>query len=401
MLQLCLFQVMMMQKSKTRPISIYVHFPYCVRKCRYCDFISFPCGFGAKFPDDICDYYVREICAWCRGLPVAGRNVTSIYFGGGTPSLMSPEWVERIVNVVCENFSVSDDVEVSLEVNPATVNETKVADFRLAGVNRISLGVQSLDDERLRFFGRIHNVAQAMETLEYVRKYFDNVSCDFIYATPNQTLEKWADELEKIIALGVPHLSLYQLIVERGTPLARQVKLGDVVPVSECMAGQMFRLTNSRMAKVCPQYEVSNYAVCRDMQSRHNVNYWVGGDYLGIGVGAAGRVYDDVKQKLWQSVNPNTVDKWCRMIDEERLSVKPISKRVRAEELLIMGLRQVCGISFSEFFANCGVEFERVVNMDRVRALAMAKMIVLKKNGVRVSRKGLNVLDAILREIVV
>ena len=390
-----------MMKEKTRSISVYVHFPYCIRKCRYCDFVSFPCGVDSKYPVDMCDYFVREVDAWCRNLPIAGRVVKSIYFGGGTPSLMHPEWVERIIMKICEKFSVSNDVEITLEVNPATVNENKISDFRLAGVNRISLGMQSLSDEQLQFLGRVHNVVQAMETLGYVCKYFNNVSCDFIYAIPNQTLNEWQEELEKIVALGVPHLSLYQLIIEHGTPLYRQVNKGTVFPVSEIVAEKMFRWTNKRMAKVCPQYEVSNYAVNNDMQSKHNINYWVGGDYIGIGVCAAGRIYDIDGGKLWQSENPKTVDKWCSMIKDGCVSAKSISKHVRAKELLIMGLRQVCGINFSVFKENCGVDFQKVVDMKMVNRLIEAKMLVLNKNGIRVTRNGMNVLDAILREIVV
>ena len=408
-----------------RKLSIYIHFPYCVRKCRYCDFVSFPCGgMGAGvpvlatgavcsasdisagvgitgFPLDLCDYYVREVENYAKVDGVGGRCVTSIYFGGGTPSLMPVEWVERILDAVCRNFVVEDAAEVTLEVNPATVNEMKVRDLREAGVNRISIGMQSLCDERLKFLGRIHSVGQALETLGWVKRYFSNISCDFIYAVPGQSLAEWQMELEDIVALGVPHLSLYQLIVERGTPLCRQVVRGEVKPVAERVAERMFRWTNRRLKLVgCGQYEVSNYSVS-GMKSRHNVNYWVGGDYLGIGVSAAGRVYDDVTGKLWQSANPKSMSGWCDMVRNGRTNLRPISKRVRAEELVIMGLRQIAGINFSEFSSNCGMDFWRVVNREKVESLVRGGLIILKNSGIRLSAKGMCLLDAILREIVV
>lgn len=375
-----------------RKISIYLHFPFCIRKCNYCDFVSYPC-LGSV--EDFSEVYIREIELYSRF--VGRRKVSSIYFGGGTPSLMRAEWIEKIIQKIYALFDVESDCEITLEVNPKTVDEKKIKDFFIAGINRLSLGIQSFDDEELKFLGRVHSAKDALDTLDFSRKYFDNISCDFIYALPFQTLEKWQKNLDNIISLGLNHLSLYQLIVEAKTPLYKWVKDGTVLPIDEKIALSMFEYTNKILKNIIPQYEISNYAR-KGFESRHNLNYWNGGDYLGIGVSASGRIFDG--KKFFISENPINLDAWIKNVSRETLSVKPLRKSARARELLIMGLRKNSGIKFSEFNKNSLISFDEIVDMEKVLNLVKQKFLILSKSGIRLSVRGRNLLDAILREII-
>ncbi len=375
-----------------RKISIYLHFPFCIRKCNYCDFVSYPCLGGV---DNLTEFYIKEIELYSK--IVGKRKVSSIYFGGGTPSLMQPEWIELIIQKIYMLFDVEDDCEITLEVNPKTVDEKKIKDFFIAGVNRLSVGIQSLDDEELKFLGRVHSAKDALDTLDFARKYFENISCDFIYALPSQTLEIWQKNLDNIMSLGLNHLSLYQLIVEPKTPLYKWVRSGNVVPVNEKVALSMFEYTNKVLKNITPQYEISNYAR-KGFESRHNLNYWNGGDYLGIGISASGRIFDGTK--FFISENPITVDEWIKNVSCETLSLKSLSKKVRAKELLIMGLRKNRGINFSEFNKNSLISFDEIVDMGKVLNLVKQKFLILSKSGIKLSVRGRNLLDAILREII-
>ena len=175
-----------------RKNSIYIHFPYCLRKCNYCDFVSFPCGENVP---DLMEYYLKEIEFYQQKF--GRKKISSIYFGGGTPSLLPSDVIEVIVEEIYRLYDVDDDVEITLEVNPKTVSDKKLSEFYKVGINRLSIGVQSFDDDELRFLGRIHSSDDAVECIESAKKYFENISCDFIYALPNQSLEKWQKNLEK------------------------------------------------------------------------------------------------------------------------------------------------------------------------------------------------------------
>ncbi len=375
-----------------RKISIYLHFPFCVRKCNYCDFVSYSCGFNIE---DLTDYYIREIELYSKF--IGKRKVSSIYFGGGTPSLMRAEWIEKILFKIYTLFDVDDNCEITLEVNPKTVDEKKIRDFFIAGINRLSIGVQSFDDNELSFLGRVHNSKDALDILDFARKFFDNISCDFIYALPFQTLDKWQKNLEQIVSLKLPHLSLYQLIIEPKTPIYNMVKNGRILPIEEKLSLKMFEYTNNFLKKICPQYEISNYAV-NGFESRHNLNYWNGGDYLGIGVSASGRIFDG--KKFFISENSSIISSWKKNIDEEKLSLKCLSKKARAKELLIMGLRKNKGIKFSEFNKNSLISFDEVVDMEKMLNLVKQKFLILSKSGIKLSVRGRNLLDAIIREII-
>lgn len=375
-----------------RKNSIYIHFPYCLKKCNYCDFVSFPCGQNVP---NLLQYYLKEIELYQQKF--GRKKISSIYFGGGTPSLLPPEIVMRIVEKIFTLYDVDGDAEITLEVNPKTVDEKKLLGFYEAGVNRLSIGVQSFDDAELRFLGRVHNSVDAVECIESAKKYFENISCDFIYALPNQSLEKWQKNLEKITKLDVKHLSLYELIIEPKTQIFNLVKSGKINPISESFAKKMYEYTNHFLRDKFPQYEISNYAK-KGFESRHNLNYWNGGDYIGIGVSASGRIFDGARHFI--SENPRNIDEWKKNIDDGILSFKPLSKKKRAEEMLIMGLRKNNGIKFNEFKQNSGEDFFDIVDMQRFQNMVEKKFLILCESFVRTSVKGRTLLDAIIREII-
>ena len=372
--------------------SIYIHFPYCLKKCNYCDFVSFPCALAVP---DLTKYYLRELELYREKFGL--RNISSIYFGGGTPSLMSPKTLGQIIEKIYAIYNVKSDAEITLEVNPKTANDEKLKSFSLCGVNRLSVGMQSLDDKELQFLGRVHNVKDALNTLGMARKYFSNISCDFIYALPNQSMEKWQKNLEKIKILDVEHLSLYELIIEKKTPLYRLVKNGEITPVCEGVAKKMYEYTNRFLKGTFSQYEISNYAK-PGFESRHNLNYWNGGDYIGIGISAAGRIFDGKKHFI--SDNPRNIFSWKSNVDAGVLPIKTLSKQKRGEEMLIMGLRKNRGINFKEFMENSGVDFFDIIDDKKFKNMVDNKFLILSESAVRASVKGRSVLDAIIREII-
>ena len=382
-----LFQARVMKKS-----SIYIHFPYCIKKCNYCDFVSFPC---AENIPDLTGFYLKEIELYYQKF--GSRKISSIYFGGGTPSLMPIGMIDKILERIFKIFDVEKNAEITLEANPKTLNTGKIESFCFSGINRLSLGVQSFDDDELKFLGRIHNSNDALKMIDLTKKYFSNISCDFIYAIPNQSMEKWQKNLEKIVSLDVEHLSLYQLIIEPKTPLYSFVKNGKIKPISENISKKMYEYTNRFLKDKFPQYEISNYSK-PGFESRHNLNYWNGGDYIGIGVSAAGRIFDGKKHFI--SENPRNIFDWKNNIENKTLPIKTLSKKKRAEEMIIMGLRKNKGINFKEFNKNSGVDFFDIIDDKKFKNMVDNKFLILSESSVRASVKGRNLLDAVIREII-
>ena len=269
----------------TRPLALYVHWPFCVSKCPYCDFNS----------------HVRESvdqAAWAKALladlaheaaMLLGRQLTSIFFGGGTPSLMPPATVAAILNAAERHWGFAEGIEITLEANPSSVEAARFADLAAAGVNRASLGVQALDDEALRFLGRAHGVDEALRALQTAQEQFGRVSFDLIYARPGQPLGDWEAELTRAIGYGTEHLSLYQLTIEPGTRFATEAAAGRLTIPDGDAAADLFETTRGIAAAAgLPAYETSNHAAA-GAESRHNLTYWRYGDYAGIGPGAHGR----------------------------------------------------------------------------------------------------------------
>lgn len=257
------------------PLSVYIHWPYCLSKCPYCDFFSKV----DKHVDQkqIIDGYLDDL-NWYHDL-TAKQTVQSIFFGGGTPSLIEPQYIEKVINHIFKLWPTTKQVEISLEANPNTNRPNLFADLRLAGINRLSLGIQALNDKDLKFLGRTHNLSRALHAVDEVTRLFDNHSADLIYARPGQTAEAWKQELNQISELGLKHLSLYQLTIEEGTFFARK----GIKPMDDEPAAELYALTQEFLAtKGYPQYEVSNFAH-PGYESIHNLAYWRGQNYLGIG----------------------------------------------------------------------------------------------------------------------
>ena len=267
------------------PLALYIHWPFCVSKCPYCDFNS----------------HVRDTVdqdAWAAALLAdlaheasltTGRTLGSIFFGGGTPSLMPPATVGALIDAAARHWQVADDIEITLEANPSSVEAARFHDLAKAGVNRVSLGLQALDDNALRLLGRAHDVAEGLAALETAQGSFARVSFDLIYARPDQDDAAWARELDRALSFGTEHLSLYQLTIEPGTQFATLVRQGKLTPIDNDRGADLFEATRAMTAaKGLPAYEISNHAR-RGAESRHNLTYWRYNDYVGIGPGAHGR----------------------------------------------------------------------------------------------------------------
>ena len=321
---------------------VYVHWPFCASKCPYCDFNSHVRAGGI----DEARYrraYLAELEHWAALAP--GRRVTSVFFGGGTPSLMAPETIAAIIEAIGRLWHVMPEAEVTLEANPSSVEAGRFRGYRSAGVNRVSLGVQSLVDDDLRALGRRHTVAEALAAIGVARNTFQRFSFDMIYARPGQTPEAWRTELARALTLAPAHLSLYQLTVEAGTPYAALHAAGKLQVPDSDMAHAFWELTQDMTeAAGLPAYEISNHAV-PGQESRHNLTYWRYGEYVGIGPGAHGRV---VTAGVRHATNTERQpERWAALVEAQGhglVESTPLSFAEQTDEGLLMGLRLAEGL---------------------------------------------------------
>src|SRR5262245_21017016 len=302
------------------PFSLYIHIPYCISKCPYCDFNS---HVVAEIPEAAyTDTLLRELECYGADADWRGRTAQSIFFGGGTPSTFKPESIGKLLAWSAATFPIDADCEITLEANPGTVDAANFAGYRKAGVNRISVGVQSFQPRLLKFLGRIHDAEQAKQALKIVRQAgFDNFSFDLIYANPGQTLEELAADLDTALEFESPHLSAYNLTFEEGTPFHHEYRSGRLQHLSEDEEVAMAELIESKLGRAgLVRYEISNYAWPR-WHSRHNVNYWRGGDYLGLGAGAHSyrRNADNVTGRRWS--NEKNPSRYMAQIDQCKQAV--------------------------------------------------------------------------------
>ena len=341
----------------------------------YCDFFSKV----DKHVDQkqIIDGYLDDL-NWYHDL-TAKQTVQSIFFGGGTPSLIEPQYIEKVINHIFKLWPTTKQVEISLEANPNTNRPNLFADLRLAGINRLSLGIQALNDKDLKFLGRTHNLSRALHAVDEVTRLFDNHSADLIYARPGQTAEAWKQELNQISELGLKHLSLYQLTIEEGTFFARK----GIKPMDDEPAAELYALTQEFLAtKGYPQYEVSNFAH-PGYESIHNLAYWRGQNYLGIGPAAHGRI--KTTDKIYASTHH-------RQLEE-------LTPQERAEELIIMGLRIREGINKENFRRQCGLELTGFVNDKARQSLIRQKLLFEDKHSLRTANRGFLLLNKIIEEL--
>jgi putative oxygen-independent coproporphyrinogen III oxidase len=377
----------------TEPLALYIHWPFCVSKCPYCDFNS----------------HVREgvdVDAW-RGALLAdmaheaaltgGRALTSIFFGGGTPSLMPPALVADLIAAADRHWGLAPDIEITLEANPNSVEAARFADLAAAGVNRVSLGLQALDNQALHFLGRAHDVDEGLAALATAQRVFDRVSFDLIYARPNQSEADWEEELARALGYGTGHLSLYQLTIEPGTRFATLVAQGKLTPADPDHGATLYELTQAMTgAAGIPAYEISNHAR-PGQESRHNLTYWRYGDYAGIGPGAHGRRTDQA------TVRHKKPENWMNAVARNghgAQSEDPLAAEDRAREALLMGLRLREGVDLDRIVALSGIARARLVDDRAVTRLIGLRLINRQDSRIQVTPAGMLLLDAILPEIV-
>lgn len=346
------------------PLAIYIHWPFCKAKCPYCDFNS-------HVTDSIDARrwqraYLREMEYFAER--VGRRVVRSIFFGGGTPSLMPVSLVEAILKKIQERFDIAADCEITLEMNPTSVEAEKLAGFKAAGVNRVSMGIQSLRAESLKFLGRQHSAEEALAALGVVRALFDNYSFDLIYARPGQSVQAWQAELAQALEYAGPHFSLYQLTIEKGTPFYAAHQRGEFQLPPEEDAAEMYELTERALAeKGLLAYEVSNYAK-PGKECRHNLQYWHYGEYLGIGPGAHGRI-GSLRHATMMLHAP---EQWLKAVEAKGQGLQTdqlLSAEDVFEEALMMGLRLVEGIDAACFQAVTGQELFTKLTQEKIRKL--------------------------------
>ncbi len=360
------------------PISLYVHWPFCLSKCPYCDFNSHvrESYQEAEWQKALCEELKRVHAL------IGTRQLTTIFFGGGTPSLMQPKTVEAIIKEASRLWQTSSNLEITLEANPNSVEVGKFQQLATAGINRISIGVQSLRPERLQGLGRKHSVKEAIKAIHTAQSIFKRVSFDLIYATPNQTIEEWEEELEEALQFGTEHLSLYQLTIEPNTAFERLHAQGELILPVDDLAADMYELTNAKCAgHDMHAYEVSNYAK-PSSECQHNLTYWRYGEYIGVGPGSHARLL--IGGKRYATKQYRTPERWLKesIRDEECLELSDIEQE---QERVLMGLRTTEGISWQKPIT------------PKIQALIAGGFLVHETNQLIATAKGRLALQAVLR----
>ncbi len=364
-----------------------MHWPFCASKCPYCDFNSHVRAGGIDEPRFLAAF-LRELAHMAALAP--GRVVSSIFFGGGTPSLMQPSTAAAILDAIASHWTVQADAEITLEANPSSVEAGRFRGYRSAGVNRVSLGVQALNDPDLRALGRLHSAAEARAAVDIARRTFDRTSFDLIYARPRQTLESWRGELRHALVLADRHLSLYQLTIEDGTPFAGLHAAGKLKVPDPELADALYEATQEMMeAAGLPAYEISNHAAPGE-ESRHNLVYWRYGEYAGIGPGAHGRLCVDGQHHAL--VTERQPERWLGHVERDGhglIECAPLSSAEQTDEMLLMGLRLTEGIDLARLAAVGGtrpdartireladLDLLEMPGHDRLRATARGRFVL-------------------------
>jgi len=380
--------------AERQAFGVYVHWPFCLSKCPYCDFNSHV-RHAAIDEERFARAFAREIET--TAARTGGREVTSIFLGGGTPSLMRPETVGAVLDAIGKHWQIAADVEVTLEANPTSVEATRFAGYRAAGINRVSLGVQALSDAALKELGRLHSMREALEAVAIARKSFERYSFDLIYARADQTPQAWADELALAIKEAAEHLSLYQLTIEEGTPFFGLHASGKLKTPDEATARTLYDVTQEVCARHgLPAYEISNHAR-KGAECRHNLVYWRGEEYAGIGPGAHGRL--DIDGWRHATATEKRPESWLMRVEANGQGVvidDILSAVERADEFLLMGLRLTEGIDPKRYAALSG----RPLDERRIALLQEEGAITVDTDGrLRVTQAGFPVLDAVVADL--
>ncbi|MAK82831.1 radical SAM family heme chaperone HemW [Phenylobacterium sp.] len=382
--------------SSARPLGVYVHWPYCARICPYCDFNVYRDRGRADEQAALVDAIIDDLTAQAE--LTGPRTLVSVFFGGGTPSLMAPEAVARIIETACGLWTPAADLEVSLEANPTDAEASRFAALAEAGVARLSLGVQALDDEALTFLGRDHDAGAARRALKIAATTFPRLSLDMIYARPGQTPEAWGRELAEALSYGAEHVSPYQLTIETGTAFDRAVRRGRFTPPDDELGAALYDTTQAVLeAAGFEAYEVSNHARGQAARSRHNLVYWQGLDYVGVGPGAHGRVTVDGARCATEAM-ARPAAYIARVAESGRgfPGLEPLSPVEAAEERVISGLRVWPGVTFAEV-APLGLSPDH----DRIKGLAEEGLLTKDNSRLRVTPAGRLLLDHVVRRLLV
>ncbi|MCB2074313.1 MAG: coproporphyrinogen III oxidase [Novosphingobium sp.] len=373
--------------------ALYIHWPFCLAKCPYCDFNS----------------HVRESvdhAQWegalladmaCEAEAAGGEPLTSVFFGGGTPSLMPPSLVSRLLESAERLWGFAPEIEITLEGNPSSVEAANYAGLAAAGVNRVSLGLQALDDETLLFLGRLHDAAEGLAALEVAQRQFERVSFDLIYARPGHTLDQWQAELSRALAFGTGHLSLYQLTIELGTRFATMVRQKEFEPLDDDASAEMFALTREMTSALgLPAYEVSNHARPGE-ESRHNLTYWRYQDYCGIGPGAHGR------RGGIATVRHRKPENWLKSVAASGNGIAEthdLSGKEQAFEAMLMGLRLAEGVDIGSMAMRFGLPGQALCDPDKLAFYEQQGLAWCRGERIGVTEQGMPLLDALLGELV-
>ncbi|MBI5130739.1 MAG: coproporphyrinogen III oxidase [Rhodopseudomonas palustris] len=382
------------QAFGVQAFGVYVHWPFCLSKCPYCDFNSHV-RHAAIDEDRFARAFAREIET--TAARIGPREVTSIFLGGGTPSLMMPSTAGAILDAIGKHWNVSPKAEVSLEANPTSVEATRFRGYRAAGVNRVSLGVQALDDASLKTLGRLHSAQEAMDAVAIARSVFDRYSFDLIYARPGQTPAMWEAELRRAIGEAAEHLSLYQLTIEAETPFFALHRAGKLQTPDEAVSRALYDVTQSVCAELgLPAYEISNHAR-PGAECQHNLVYWRGQEYAGIGPGAHGRL--DIGGTRYAVATERRPESWLMRVEASGHGVVTddrLNSEERADEFLLMGLRLTEGIDPRRYQALSG----RSLDPSRIALLRAEGAITVDADGrLRVTQAGFPVLDAVVADL--
>jgi oxygen-independent coproporphyrinogen-3 oxidase len=375
------------------PFGVYVHWPFCKAKCPYCDFNSHVRHGGIDEARFLAGY-LKELAHFASRAP--GRTVTSIFFGGGTPSLMGPRTVAAILDGIARHWTVAPEAEITLEANPTSVEAENFAGYAAAGVNRLSLGVQALDDASLKALGRQHSADEALAALDIAKQNFGRVSFDLIYAREGQSLAAWENELSRALSYAADHLSLYQLTIEDGTPFAARHAAGRLRVPDGDSASDMYLLTQALCEEAgLPAYEISNHAR-PGSESQHNLIYWRGHDYAGIGAGAHGRITENGVKRATSTLKPP--EEWLKQVETSGHGLagdEALTPQETAEEYLLMALRLAEGLDVARLEALGG----RTLDPSRLAALECDGLLSRHGARLKATQSGRLVLERLILEL--
>jgi oxygen-independent coproporphyrinogen-3 oxidase len=367
-------------------LSIYIHWPFCLAKCPYCDFNSHVAN---SFDHDAFEKaYLKEL-AYYKDI-ISGKYIKSIFFGGGTPSLMAPNVVKNIIQKIKDLSIVNDKTEITLEANPTSIEYKKFEAFRKAGINRISVGIQALSDKDLKALGRKHSAREAVEALKIAKDVFDNYSFDLIYTREGQDLASWKDELYMALELAGNHISLYQLVIEKATPFYNLHRDGKLILPSNDISADMYEYSlDCLRSKGFERYEVSNYAK-PGFECKHNLTYWNYQDYLGIGPGAHSRLFTN--DKVSALMNFHKPDKWMSAVEEKGIGLQnttQLNNNEILEELLMMNLRLEEGLDIKKMKDFFGKDVKNMLNISELKKFVDAGMVKYDDDRIRLTDKGM------------